>query len=370
MNSAIAGRFPLMNRHRPLGLPLSERVEALTEPLVGADGAGHHELVASASTVINLASLIASDVGRHDLAWDMCWKHYGCYASAARLDDPATAVMAVQPLLNIARLMTRGGDGLRAYEVLEQLYEAARARSVVEVCGRTVDVSAIIRNPEGHRKIAAELWAAVLCDGIRSLARAGRWAEAARSAARHKGVGQRLWDGRQATILALLESGQHNKAARMVETSEVGDTPETAVASILRAFCVLETGFADAALADIAVAEALVIIELDEPPTAFFRTQLALTALAVADASGPKPSAAARLREAVITTAHADAYVARAVVAALEDTTGSLQSVVDNGGLGQGPADQGLLDHLADSVAVAETRLSDLLTPQTAFTRP
>jgi hypothetical protein len=366
MNSAIADRFPLMNRPRPLGLPLPARIAALAEPLVGADSAGHREQVARASSVINLASLIASDVGLHDVAWDMCWKHYGLFASAALLEDPATAVMAVQPLMNIARLLTRGGDGRSAYEVLEQIYMAARACSAVEVCGRTVDVPAIIRTPEGHRKIAAELWAAVLSDGIRSLARAGRWADAARSAAEHKGVGERLWDGRQATILALLERGLTSEAASMVEASEIADAPEKAVASVLRAFCTLEAGNADAARFGLALEETLALIEVDEPPTAVFRTQLALTALALADASGTRTSASARLRGAVITTGHTDAYAARAVAAALGDETGSLQSVVRDGGLGRGSID-GFLDRMSSSVAQAEARLCDLLSPRTIF---
>ncbi len=57
MSSAIAGRFPLVNRPRPPGLPPPERIAALAEPFVGADDAGHHEQVARASSVINLASL-------------------------------------------------------------------------------------------------------------------------------------------------------------------------------------------------------------------------------------------------------------------------------------------------------------------------
>ncbi len=367
MISAIAGRFPLINRPRPLGLPLPERIAALTEPLLGADGVGHHEQVARASSVINLASLIASDIGRHDLAAQMCWKHYGTFAAAPRLDDPATAVMAVQPLMNIARLLTRGGDPRHAYEVLEQLYQAARTRSAAQVCGRGVDVSAIIRNPEGHRKIAAELWAAVLSDGLRSLARAGRWAHAAQTAAAHKGVGARLWDGRQSTILALLERGNCSDAAAMVEDSEISDAPEKAVASVLRAFCLLEAGTTDLTPIEIAGAEALELIEADDPPTIFFRTQLALTALALADTSDTSPSTALRLREVVVAAAHTDAYAARAVVATLgDDETESLQRVVESGGLGRSPTATSLLDRLLESAAAAESKLADLLAAQAA----
>jgi hypothetical protein len=319
--------------------------------------------------VINLAALIASDVGLHELAWDMCWKHYGFFAAADRLDDPATAVMAVQPLMNIARLLTRGGDGRRAYDVLEQLYQSARERTAAEVVGRTVDVSAIIRNPEGHRMIAAELWAAVLTDGIRALARAGRWAEAARSAAEHKGVGERLWDGRQATILALLLRGMTTEAAAMVNASDIADAPERAVASVMRAFCSLEAANADAALVDLAVSEALAMMEWNEPPAAVFRTQLALTALALAEISGTAVRLVPELREAVIAVAHTDAYAARAVLAALGSNADSLRPVVEAGGLGRGRVDPDLLGFMTRSVAEAETRLSDLLGARAALPR-
>ncbi|WP_051451323.1 hypothetical protein [Actinospica robiniae] len=361
MNSAIAGRFPLMSRPRPLGLPLPARIAALAEPLLGAEGVGHHEQVAHASSVINLASLIASDVGLDGLAWEMCWKHYGLFAGARRLENPATAVMAVQPLMNIARLLTRHGDGRDAYEALEQLYQAAKTRSVAEVCGRTVDVSAIIRSPEGHRKIAAELWAAVVTDGIRALTRVGEWAEAARAAAEHKGVGKLLWEGRQATILALLERGLTADAAAMVESSEISNAPQKAVASVLRAFCALEAGSADTALLEGAVAEALAIAELHMPPTAVFRTHLALAALALADVADARTDKVARLREAVIATAHTDAYAARAVASALGDETGSLRLVVESCGLGQGSIASELLEPMMNSVAEAESRLHDLL---------
>ncbi|MEY9934126.1 hypothetical protein ABH926_008790 [Catenulispora sp. GP43] len=360
MNPAIASRFPLVCRPRPLGLPLDKRIALLAEPEV-AEGASHHEHVARASSVINLASLIASDVGLHDMAWDMCRRHYQFFAEAEHLDNPLTAVMATQPLVNIARLMTRGGDGRQAYDVLVCLYEAAQRCSTAEVRGWRVNVAAIIRSREGHRKVTAELWAALLTDGTHALSRCVPWAQVAASAAKYRGVGQRLWDGRQATVLALLERGLPTEARTVVEDSQIIDAPEKAVAAVLGTFCDLE-GSRDSDHINVALGEALTLIELDEPPTAVFRTRLALTALALADAAGRTPKLHGRLRKAVLETARTDAYAARAACAAFGDQAQKeLRSVIINAGFGLAVMTPDLENKMLASVAAAEDRLHQLL---------
>jgi hypothetical protein len=360
MNPAIASRFPLVCRPRPLGLPLDTRIASLAASEV-AEGASHHEQVARASSVINLASLIASDVGLHDMAWDMCWRHYQFFAEAEHLDNPLTAVMATQPLMNIARLMTRGGDGRQAYAVLVCLYEAALRCTTVEVCGRMVNLTAITRNPEGHRKVTTELWAALLTDGTRALSRCVPWAQIAASAAKYRGVGHRLWEGRQATVLALLERGLPTEARTVVEDSQIVDAPEKAVAAVLRTLCDLE-GSGDSDHINVALGEALTLIELDEPPTAVFRTQLALTALALADAAGRTPKLYGRLRKAVLETARTDAYAARAAYAALEDQAQKeLRPVITNAGFGLAVMTPDQENKMRASVAEAEARLYQLL---------
>lgn len=360
MDPGIAGRFPLMCRPRPLGLPLQERITAVTESALDPAGASHHEQVARASGVINIASLIASDVGLRELAWDMCFRHYGIFTAATHL-DAKTAIMALQPLINIPRLLIRDGEGQRAYEVLEDLNRAARARSAAEIAGQDIDVSAIIRDDESHRAICAELWADLLSDGTRALAQAGRWTQAAEAVAAHKGVGERLWDGRQVTILSLLDRGRADEAAEMVDKTRISDASEKAVAALLRTFCAVE-GKGGPTGIDVALGEAQALIALDEPPTIFFRTQSALTALALASAADASGRTVVRLRNAVRAAARTDAYAARAVLATLDDDE-DLRRTVDAAGLARGGIAPELMNQLTASVTQAEGRLAALLEP-------
>ena len=359
MNPAIAGRFPLMCRPRPLGLPLTERIAAMVASAVDSPGANHHDMVARASGVINIAALIASDVGIRDLAWDMCWCHFNVFAGAEQL-APATAVMALQPLINIPRILIRDGNGQDAYDALSAMYQAAQRKGKADVCGRTVDLSAIIRDEEGHRSVCEELWADMLNDGTRALAQAGRWSQAAESVATHRGVGDRLWDGRQVTILALLDRGRVDEAVAMTEASHIGDSAERAVGALLLTFCALE-GSGDATGLAVALGEAQALIELNEPPTVYFRTQAALTALALADTAGEASEPVVRLQEAVTTAARTDTYAARSVLATQKRQNEVLRRTVDSGGLGHGHMPQDLMDQLTGSVVAAEARLKTLL---------
>jgi hypothetical protein len=63
-----------------------------------------------AAEACNLAALIASDCGMPGLARDLCWRQYGVFAQA-RIRDETTAKLALQPLINLARLHIRDGDG-------------------------------------------------------------------------------------------------------------------------------------------------------------------------------------------------------------------------------------------------------------------
>jgi hypothetical protein len=360
MDSAIASRFPLICRAKPLGLPLSERIAALIESAIDPAGADLHDQVARASGVINVASLIASDAGMRDLAWDMCWRHYNIYAAAKHF-EPGTATMAMQPMVNIPRLLIRDGQGELAHEALTGLYRAAQRKGCAEIGGRVIDVAAVIRTPEDHKAVCSDLWMALLSDGTRALAQAGRWTQAAEAVARYKGVGDRLWDGRQVTVLSLLEQGRFAEAAATVESSVIGDASEKAVAATLAAFCAKEARNASIVRLDTALGEALALIELDEPPTIMFRTQLALTALALGDAVGGTQRMTLRIRSGIIEAASTDAYAARAVIASLGPDAQCLQRVVDAGGLGAGTMPPDLMTQMMTGVAEAETRLAMLV---------
>ena len=183
MNPAITRRIPLVCRPNPPGLPLQTRIAALTALTVEPPGLGHHQQVARASGVLNFAALIASDTGLPDLAAELCWRQHGVFTDAASL-KPDIVVMALMPLVNIARLLIREGDGTSAYGVLEQLYRAAQQRGTDDDRRPRRRPVTWIRTDADHRTICTELWVALLVDGARALARSGRWTEASTSPSR------------------------------------------------------------------------------------------------------------------------------------------------------------------------------------------
>ncbi|MGH3914901.1 MAG: hypothetical protein ACRDTC_16060, partial [Pseudonocardiaceae bacterium] len=210
------------------------------------------------------------------------------------------------------------------------------------------------------------LWAALLADGARALALAGRWQDAAEHAAAHRGVGTRLLDGRQVTILSLVDLGEYDRAAAMVEDSVLAEPWERAVASLLRVYCRRGAGGDNLQDATAMLNHALGLVEQAEPSTAVFRARVGMTALDLTDGYGSPQLP--RLRAAIITAASADAYAARealahpvlrpAMTTSQEQT---LATLVQASGLGRGAMPQGLLDDLMVSVTLAENQLRALL---------
>ncbi|MFG6202257.1 hypothetical protein [Nonomuraea sp. JJY05] len=231
MNPAIAARIPLVCRTKPPGKPLAARIADLTALTIDPAGAGHHDLVARACGVLNISALIASDAGLPGLAADLCWRQHKIFAESGSLDGEI-AVMSLMPLINISRLLIRKGDGKAAYEVLDQLYRAAQQRSATVIHGHDVDLTPLIHNRDDHRAVCTELWIALLVDGARALAHQGRWSEAADAMAAHRGIGERLLDGRQLKIMALMEQGLPGEAAAMIDATVPAEPWEHTVAAL------------------------------------------------------------------------------------------------------------------------------------------
>ncbi|TDD15062.1 hypothetical protein [Nonomuraea diastatica] len=221
--------------------------------------------------------------------------------------------MSLMPLVNIARLLTREGDGRGAFALLQQLYRAAQQRGATIIRDHGIDLSPLIQTTADHRKICTELWVTLLVDGAKALASLGRWTEAAESMAAHRGVGQRLLDGQQITIMSLVEQGLHQQAADMIASSVPAEPWENAVAAILRIYCRPPASATSQDELDHVAREALALITEPESMTAAFRVRLGLTAL---DLTADQPTAHdADLRSAVIGVAVSDAYAARDVLA-------------------------------------------------------
>jgi hypothetical protein len=366
MGTALAASIPLVCSHRPPGAPLSERVAYLTAQASQPDGASHRDNVARAAGVLNFAALIASDSGVPGLATALCWRQHEIFASASVL-APDIAVIALMPLVNIARQQARQGDGNTAFRTLNCLYRAAQQRGTATVHGHQVNLAPLTHGP-AHRETCKELWAVLLTDGARALARDGRWTDAAETMAAHHGIGTRLLDGRQIQIMSLLEQGHHSEATAMIDATIPAEPWETAVTAILRAYCQHQATPAIPVEPCDAIEKTLELVGQGEPTTAAFRSRAGLTALDLA-ASQPETSTA-QLHDAIAKLAATDAYAARnalghsmmrARMTCHQER--QLTSVVTAAGLGAGYLPQGHMDAIMTAVGQAEKHLRALLRP-------
>jgi hypothetical protein len=373
MIPAIASRIPLVRRRKVPVSPLDGRIAHLTGLTVAPAGASHHDLVARASGVLNYAALIASDVGMPDLAAELCWRQHWVFADAGHLSGDI-AVMALMPLINISRLLTREGDGEGAYDVLTRLYRAAQKRDTADIRGHTVDLSALIGTQAQHRKICEELWVTVLVDGARALARIGRWTEAADAMTTYRGIGNRLLDGRQIMIMSLMERGLDEQARATIESTAPTEPWENTVAALLYIYCRPASSPTPQAELDCALQGGLALLAQPDPATAAFQTRLGLTALELdRDSTSPQT---ALIRTAILDVASHDAYATRDVLN--HPTMGRhlnseqrrrLHSVITASGLDARGLPQTHMHSLTEAVAKAEVALGELLLPEHSLLR-
>ncbi|MGA5454826.1 hypothetical protein ACPCVO_50620 [Streptomyces umbrinus] len=305
---AVAQRFPLVARPRPACLPLPQRVHALAEL---ADTAAKQGDPSVASTVYNQAALIASDIGAPATARAMCHQHAAAYLRACPLPG-MTAIRALEPVVNLARLQIRAGHTNGGRQRLLALYDAVSTGARAQFDGIAVPAD-LTTSPEDRQEVRAWLWRVLLADGTRTLTTTGQWAEALAHIEEHRGVGQRMFDGRQVAVLAALTAGDATAAADLLARTEPGEPWEEAVTGCLT---VLSRRAASQPfqrhLQDLV---ATYLVREDEQGMTVFNTRLGLTVLdAVAS---PEDPAARRVvaelhRRATETT---DGYAAREILA-------------------------------------------------------
>jgi hypothetical protein len=357
--------LPLVPRPRPPCQPLPARTAELTRiAAVPAEATGH-DRISRAAEILNKAALIASDCGLPETARALCHRQYELFDQARPLPAQA-ASLALQPLLNIARQLIRDGRGQDAYTMLETLCHATREQTTVVIDGQPVNLAALARTPDGHKALRTLAWTALLADGTRALALAGRWQEAASHAAAHRGVGKRLLDGRQAAILAHLHSRQPDKAAALIDHSTVTQAWERALQSLLRVLC-QHTAAIDAHHQVTAMLTTASDLAKDaDPTTVATRARLGMLALDLAGA-GSEPQSRS-LRTALITSASRDGYAARDLLAHHQVraylTTGQrrdLQDMVQVCGLGAGTIPERPHEELMAAVHWAEATMKNEL---------
>jgi len=304
----IARRFPLVARPRPTCPPLTERVDEVDELARSAEQDGKLNLAAVAQ---NKAALIASDCGMPDLARSLCWRHTEIYLRAQPL-SAQEARYALEPVVNIARLLIRDGDGHGAYRLLAELTQAAKAGGEVHLDGRSIRLTDLMASPEDRRQLYRWLWTILLGDGTRALVTVGEWEQARNNARQHRGVGNRLLDGRQIETLARCLGGNPEDARAFLDASDPTEPWERSVAPCLAALCQHRAG------GDVYTTTATMVegyLDLDTAAElVVFRTRLGLSALDLAE---PQPAHATAITGRLLweSVRCDNGYVAREVLA-------------------------------------------------------
>lgn len=302
MNPAVTRRFPLTARPRPVCTPLTQRIADLQQRAILARERGD---VASATAVFNLAALLASDCGMPDLA--RAWCHRLAHLALDHNHDPQHAL---EPIVNLARLHIRAGDGPAAWELLETLFQAIDTRTDTVIDGLTIPASRLTEAPGAHTRTRTWLWTVLLGTGAHALASAGRWDEASHRLTRYKGVGARMLDGRQITVIAHATAGHHRQARVMLEATQPGEPWENAVTACL---LLLVPGGAGSRDDDAATAlTAYHALGPAKPGLTVFHTRLGLTLVYALDNRHP---AAEQIAAGLVQHAANDGYAARDLLA-------------------------------------------------------
>jgi hypothetical protein len=240
--------------------------------------------------------LLARDCGATALARDLCLEQFDAYASHHEMSASALS-LALQPLVNIARLCLAEGDGAQAFAAIDGLVGAARTGGRVSVFGRTVDFpDPAAGGPADAARRLVELVMAT--DGMRALLVCGRWGALLEHAEQAQDFGTGLNGPSQAAVIALTALGDPAAAKRLLRSCEVRSTWDATVAGLFTAQL-----FGDsAALVD----DYLKIPTQSE--TAVSSCRLGLAVAAAADVPG-RELLIAELADR--TMACGDAYVAR-----------------------------------------------------------
>ncbi len=150
----------------------------------------------------------------------------------------------------------------------------------------------------------------LLGDGTRALVAANQWERAREHAVQHKGIGRRLFDGRQVEIVSLCLGGDPASARRTLEESTWEEAWEQSVAACLALLCHATAGDPSAEAAPKVTEEYLNLEAASEP--LLFRIRFGLTALDLNPGAGRAEVIRRLVRDAVTS---GDGYVAREVLA-------------------------------------------------------
>ncbi|RQX00498.1 hypothetical protein [Micromonospora inaquosa] len=279
--STIAARFPLVPRKRPPAKPLDARVNRLAAL---AETAHREHDPETASMVFNGAALVASDCGDTQLARTWCHQHANLYLSRTPLSGH-TARFALEPVINLARLRIRDGDGGGAHRLLTDLHASIVSGRRAVIDDLEIHPQQLIADSDELQQIIVWLRSILLSDGTRALTLAGRWVDALTHVRHHDGISTTLLDGRQAAIVAHLIQGDKVEAAALLSRTKIEQPWERAVHDLLE--CWHATTIRDAATPDFAGIVDRSSATIRSRGLSVFRVRLSLTALDLAVGAPP-----------------------------------------------------------------------------------
>lgn len=359
----IARHFPLVARPRPVCVPAARRVADLRDR---ARRAVRNRDLTEVSAVHNQAALVASDCGLPGLARQWCHRQANTYLRAHPLGAQA-ARLALEPMTNLARLYIREGQGERAFELMHTMYAGVSSRTDTNVDG--VEIPADLTNSlQAHQEVRRYVWAVLLATGARALAVAGRWADACTRLREYKGIGRRMFDGRQVAVIAHATSGDVDGARALIRGTAPGKPWENAVTACLTILCRSSSDIADL---DTLLAQ-YDVLDTSAPGLTVFHTRLGLSFV---DAIGTVDDAPARhIAVNLIDRAIAsqDGYAARDVLAhsgcrelLTDRRTGELTDLVEACALNRGTLPATLVADLTTVLASVEEVIVRTVTSET-----
>ena len=186
-------RVPHLPTRRPARPAFPVRFAQLNR-LARAGATAGHDVPAMAW---NLAALIASDEGDHELARDLCLDHFDRQQYRLRKGDADAFTLGLQPLVNLVRLANNAEQHHEALEHLKVVHAYAHGGRGLRLAGRVLEQPTAL--PDPVREQATGLLAGVAAtDGVRARIGAEQWsalvsAEAGLQAREPGDVAHQVW---------------------------------------------------------------------------------------------------------------------------------------------------------------------------------
>ena len=351
--AAALRRFPLVGRPRPDCPALPLRVKEVTNAAHTATEKREHGM-ADAAHALNKAALIASDAGMTDLARQLCWHHIDAFRRATRPLTIREAHYMLEPVLNLARLHIRAEQGAPALQLLKTMHDAVKHRTDLTIEGNTLPTANLLGDQSERRALRQWAWLQLLGEGVRTLALADRWADAAEHARTHNGVGVHLMEGRQAVIIAACTQGNRVAGRALLATSTPTQQWEQQVAASLDIICTEPTGPLIAQHLDTAIRR----FAAPSPAAnyASYRVRLGLTLVILANPTRPRLAKMLLRHIAAFAIESADGYAARDVLGFRDPIDGitdtpraTLRHIAVQAGLGTGPLPETSVQQMSDA---------------------